>query len=298
MGNILLIVNPVAGKLRARSTLMDILEVYSAADHDVNVRISQYRGHAHELAYRAKADKYDRVVCIGGDGTLNEVITGVIESGENIPIGYIPMGSTNDFANSIKLPKEPTAAAALTINGNPEKLDIGDFNGQRKFSYIASFGVFTSASYSAPQSVKNTLGHFAYILEGIKSLQDIINLKSYTLSIEADGKEYSGEYMFGAIANSTSIGGILKLNSEMVDMSDGLFEMMLIRKINNISELNQAVLSLAKSDYSNKMFDFIHASSFKIKTNTDMTWSLDGEEAAGGTEITVTNLHNAITICK
>ncbi|MBQ4090545.1 MAG: diacylglycerol kinase family lipid kinase [Clostridia bacterium] len=298
MGQILLIVNPVAGKLRARSTLMDILEVYSAANLDVNVRLSQYRGHSRELARNAKADMYDRIVCIGGDGTLNEVISGVLESGENIPLGYIPLGSTNDFANSISLPKDPAAAAKLSIEGAPCQLDIGDFNTNRKFSYIASFGVFTSASYSAPQSVKNALGHFAYILEGVKSLQDIINLKCYSLHIEADDKVYDGDYMFGAIANSTSIGGILKLNSEMVDMSDGLFEMMLIRRINNISELNQVVLSLAKSDYKNKMFDFIHASSFKITANTEIKWSLDGEEAPGGTEVSISNLHNAITIYK
>lgn len=298
MGAILLIVNPVAGKLRVRSTLMDILEEYSASDRDVNVRISQYRGHSRELARQAKRELYDRVVCIGGDGTLNEVISGVIESGEDIPLGYIPLGSTNDFANSIGLPRDPAAAARLTLDGSPCQLDIGDFNRQRKFSYIASFGVFTSASYSAPQSVKNTLGHFAYILEGIKSIQDIINLKSYSLHIEADDKEYDGEYMFGAIANSTSIGGILKLNSEMVDMSDGLFEMMLIRRINNISELNQVLLSLAKSDFNNKMFDFIHASRFRITTNSEMNWSLDGEEAIGGSSITIENLHNAITIYK
>lgn len=298
MGQILLIVNPVAGKLRARSTLMDIIEVYSAANLDVNVRLSQYRGHSRELARNAKADMYDRIVCIGGDGTLNEVISGVLESGENIPLGYIPLGSTNDFANSIMLPKDPAAAARLTIEGTPCKLDIGDFNVDRKFSYIASFGVFTSASYSAPQSVKNAIGHFAYILEGVKSLQDIINLKCYSLHIEADDQVYDGDYMFGAIANSTSIGGILKLNSEMVDMSDGLFEMMLIRRINNLSELNQVVLSLAKSDYNNKMFDFIHASSFKITTNSDIKWSLDGEEAPGGAEVTISNLHNAITIYK
>lgn len=298
MGTILLIVNPVAGKLRVRSTLMDILEVYSAANCDVNVRLSQYRGHSRELARNAKASLYDRIVCIGGDGTLNEVISGVIESGDNIPLGYIPLGSTNDFASSIGLPKDPAAAARLSLEGAPCRLDIGDFNGERKFSYIASFGVFTSASYNASQSIKNTLGHFAYILEGIKSLQDIINIKSYSMHIEADGKQYDGDYMFGAIANSTSIGGIVKLNSKMVDMSDGLFEMMLIRRITNLSELNQTVLSLAKSDYDNKMFDFIHASSFKITVNSEMSWSLDGEEASGCKEINISNLHNAITIYK
>jgi len=298
MGMILLIVNPVAGKLRARNALMDILEVYSAAGYDVNVRITQSRGQATELAMAAKREMYERIVCIGGDGTLNEVISGVMASGENIPLGYIPMGSTNDFANSVKLPKDPIEAARATISNDMHPLDIGDFNGCRKFTYISSFGIFTSTSYSASQSVKNTLGHFAYILEGMKSIKDIINLKSYALHIDADGESLDGEYVFGAIANSTSIGGIVKLNSEIVDMSDGLFEILLIRKIHNAAELSQVLISLANSDYNNKMFDFFHASRISIRTDNRMTWSLDGEEAESGQELTITNIHNAITLCK
>lgn len=298
MGSILLIVNPVAGKLRVRSTLMDVVEVYSAADFNVNVRVTQRRGHACELAREARRSMYERVVCIGGDGTLNEVICGMLESGEDIPLGYIPLGSTNDFANSLNLAKDPATAARFTIEGEPRRLDIGDFNGQRKFSYVASFGMFTSASYSASQSSKNTLGHFAYILEGMKSIKDIISIKSYALEIEADGHTYGGDYIFGAIANSTSIGGILKLNSDIVDMSDGLFEIMLIKQMRNAAELSQVLLSLANSDFDNKMFDFIHASDIRIKSDSAMNWSLDGEEAESENETHISNLHNAIVLYK
>lgn len=298
MGLILLIVNPVAGKLRARSTLMDVIEVYSAADLDVNVRVTQRRGHAYELARDARRSMYERVVCIGGDGTLNEVICGMLESGEDIPLGYIPLGSTNDFASSLNLSKDPVAAARATIEGEPRRLDIGDFGGQRKFSYVASFGMFTSASYSASQTSKNTLGHFAYILEGMKSIKDVISIKSYALEIEADDFACNGEYIFGAIANSTSIGGILRLNSEIVDMSDGLFEIMLIKKIHNAAELSQVLLSLANSDFNNRMFDFCHASRIRIKSDSAMNWSLDGEEADSENEICISNLHNAISLYK
>ena len=298
MGSVFLIVNPVAGKLRARTALMDIIEIYSEAGLDVNVRATLKRGDAYELSRSARRDDYDKIVCVGGDGTLNEVICGLLESGEGLPLGYIPLGSTNDFANSLKLPKDPVASAMITLNGDICQLDVGDFNGQRMFSYIASFGMFTSASYSAPQSAKNTLGHFAYILEGIKNIKDIINIRSYALHIVADGESYDGEYVFGAIMNSTSIGGIVKLNSEIVDMSDGLFEIMLMRRIHNPTELSQVLLSLANSDFNNKMFDFIHASDIHIVSDTPISWSLDGEEVETSGDVRIRNMHKAISIYK
>lgn len=292
---ILLIVNPVAGKLRAKSTLLDIIEVFSAADMDVNVRLTQRRGQAREFARAAKADKYEKIVCVGGDGTLNEVISGTIESGENIPLGYIPLGSTNDFAASMKLSRDVATAARAVIIGQPRKLDIGDFCGTRKFAYIASFGMFTAASYSAPQSVKNALGHFAYILEGIK---DIVNIKSYHMKVCADGVDYEDDYIFGAVANSTSIGGIVRLDSDIVDMSDGLFEIVLIKKIRTPNDLNIVLGSIMNSDFDNKMFDFLHASEIMFHVDEEMNWSLDGEEATGSPETDIRNLHDAITIYK
>ena len=296
MGSYLLIINPVAGKLRARSLLMDIIEAYSAVNLNVNVRLSQYRGHAREIARDARAADYDRVVCVGGDGTLNEVIAGLIESGERIPLGYIPLGSTNDFAASIGLNRDVAAAARATIEGVPISLDVGSFDGERKFAYIASFGMLTAASYSAPQATKNVLGHFAYILEGLK---DIVNIKSYRMKITADGQEYEDEFIFGAVANSTSIAGIVKLDQNLVNMSDGLFEVILIRKIRNPAELNQVLVSLLNSNFENRMFLFLHASQVKVVTDEPgLSWSLDGEEAVSGPEVLIEDLHEAVTLIK
>lgn len=295
MGTILLIVNPVAGKRRARTMLLDIVEVFGNAGYDVTVRLTQRRGHACEFARSARREQFDRIVCVGGDGTLNEVISGLLESREDIPLGYVPLGSTNDFANSIGLPKDVTEAAKAALEGDPYQLDVGDFGGKRKFSYIASFGVFTAASYSAPQSTKNTLGHFAYILEGLK---DILNIKSYRMKVEADGKTYEDDYIFGAVANSTSIGGIVKLDKSLVDMSDGLFEIFLMKKIRNPAELNQVVFSILNSNFDNKMFDFFHASEVRFTADQCMSWSLDGEEATADPEITLTNLHHAVNLIK
>ena len=296
MGSYLLIINPVAGKLRARSLLMDIIEAYSSADLNLNVRLSQYRGHARAIARAARASEYERVVCVGGDGTLNEVITGLLESGESIPLGYIPLGSTNDFAASIGLNRDVAAAARATIEGMPCLLDVGSFDKDRKFAYIASFGMLTAASYTAPQSTKNILGHFAYILEGIK---DIVSIKSYHMKVTADGQEYEDDFIFGAVANSTSIAGIVKLDQNLVNMSDGLFEVILIRKIRNPAELNQVLVSLLNSNFDNRMFLFLHASRVEIVTDEpSLSWSLDGEEAISGSEILIEDLHSVITLIK
>jgi len=293
MGMILLIVNPVAGKLRARTALMDVIEVFSAAGFDVNVKVTTGRGDAASFARNAKKDVYDRIVCLGGDGTLNETISGALESGENIPLGYVPLGSTNDFAASLKLSNDVKEAAKAAIYGAPHSIDIGDFGQRRKFSYIASFGMFTATSYTTPQNIKNTFGHFAYVMEGIK---DLVNIKASHLVVEADGSVYEGDYIFGAVANSTSIGGIVKLNSSIVDMSDGLFEIFLMRKPTTPNDLGMILTSIMNSDFDNKMFDFIHAADVKFISAEPMPWSLDGEEADGGKEVEIRNLHNAITI--
>lgn len=292
---VLMIVNPVAGKLRARTALFEIVDVLSAAGLEVNVRVSRQRGHAREIAQAATRDQYEKIVCVGGDGTLNEVITGLVRSGENIPLGYIPLGSTNDFANSLRLSRDVREATRAAVEGSPLALDVGAFGEERIFSYIASFGLFTAASYTAPQATKNALGHFAYILEGIK---DIVNIRSFHMTVEAEGMRLEDDYIFGAVANSTSIAGIVKLDSEIVDMSDGLFEVMLVKNIRSPNDLNLVLGSIMNSDFNNKMFDFIRAPEIKFTVEQEVIWALDGEEAAGGRETVIKNLHNAITICK
>ena len=295
MGMILLIVNPVAGKLRARTALMDVVEVFSAAGMDVNVKLTQARGDATRYAREARKEIYDRIVCVGGDGTLNETVTGALQSGENIPLGYVPLGSTNDFAATLNLSKDVAAATQATLTGLPYEIDVGAFGDNRIFSYIASFGMFTATSYTTPQNVKNTFGHLAYIMEGVK---DIVNIKASHLVVEADGNIYEGDYIFGAVANSTSIGGIIRLNSKIVDLTDGLFEVFLMKKPATPNDLGQVLTSIMNSEFNNPMFDFFHASEIKFISDEPIPWSLDGEEADGGKSVVIKNMHNAVTLYK
>lgn len=193
-----------------------IVETFTVNDYVCTVLTTTKRGDG-RLYAQMYAPQVDLITCIGGDGTFNEVVSGLVHSGVKVPIGYIPAGSTNDFANSLHLSKNIVQAARDIVLGNPVAFDIGSFNG-RGFSYVASFGAFTKASYETPQNVKNALGHLAYILEGINQYSPI---RAEHMVIEADGMTYEDDYIFGAISNSTSIAGILTLKPELVDMSDG-----------------------------------------------------------------------------
>ena len=241
---------------------------------------------------REYASKVDLITAIGGDGTFNEVVSGVIESGVRVPIGYIPAGSTNDFASSLDIPKNILAAARDVVNGEPVSFDVGSFNG-RNFSYVASFGAFTKASYATPQNVKNALGHLAYILEGINS---IASIRKEHMMIEADGQIYEDDYIFGAISNSTSLAGILTLNPKLVDMSDGRFELLLVKAPNDLIDLAEIVYMLNSQNYESNRLVFINGSEFKIHADKNTSWSLDGEYQEGCEEIEVKNLHHAIEL--
>ena len=231
--------------------------------------------------------------CIGGDGTFNEVASGLLLAGSNTPIAYIPAGSTNDFASSLGLSKNLLQAAQDVVDGKPCSLDIGKFN-DRYFSYIASFGAFTRASYATPQNMKNALGHFAYILAGIKEVAAIRSTHlRFTLE---DGSVYEDDYIFGAISNSTSVAGILTLAPGLVDMSDGLFELLLIRKPNTAIELSDCVLALTTQDYNTPMLTLASSSRIEIDAPETMDWTLDGEHADGAAHCVVENLHHGIQV--
>ncbi len=291
---LLLIINPVAGKMKSKSALFDIVKVFCEHEFDVTVKLTARRGHGTEIA-ESEHDKYDLIVCVGGDGTLNEVVRGLVRAGSHTPIGYIPAGSTNDFANSIGLSSTPKQAALNIAIGSPLKLDIGAFK-EVNFTYIASFGAFTSASYSTPQATKNAIGHIAYILEGIK---DLSTLKPVHVKIEADGETHEGNYIFGGIANSTSVGGIVKLKKELVDMSDGLFEVILIKNPKNLNHLNEIILALMTSEYkNNKSIEYFKASELKVTTEDKLPWTVDGEYADGSGSFTIRNLKQRLTIIK
>lgn len=292
MKNILLIVNPVSGKMKAKNTLFDVIKVLeSREDVSVTVQITKERGHATTFAKNAKANGFDTVVCFGGDGTLNETICGLMQEGSKLPLGYIPAGSTNDFATSMKIPGTPKKAAERIINGKPSPIDIGRFNQDHYFTYVAAFGIFTAISYNVPQEVKNLLGHTAYILGSVKEIK---NIRGYKATITADGLTTKGEYIFGAIANSTSVAGIVKLNEHLVDFNDGLFEIGLVKKPKNLMDLNNIISSLATSTFDNTSVDLYKASNITITADEDLDWTLDGEHINGGKTVNIEILNNAI----
>lgn len=302
MKNILLIINPVSGKLRARDALYDIVEKLCSRGIVPTVRLTQRRGHATSLARAAaKSGQYDAVFCCGGDGTLNEVIAGLVGAENKLPIGYIPAGSTNDFASGLGLPLElPEAAAAAgdcLKNGEPLHFDIGSFGDDRYFSYIASFGAFTATSYSAPQNVKNVLGHMAYVFEGVK---DFFQIKPiHAVCTTADGKRFENDYAFGAVANAYSVGGIVKLAENMVDIDDGEFEILLVHMPKNTIEFNHIVNAVISSNLEgNDMIDFFRAKDLTFEMPEDTQWSLDGEQAAGGGSVRIVNIHGEVTLLK
>lgn len=292
MKKLLLILNPCSGKKKACRALADVVNVFNRGGYDVTVYTTAARGDATTVVAQ-RAPEFDLVVCAGGDGTFNETISGLLEGGHDTPIGYLPAGSTNDFASSLHLSKELTEAARDIVEGTPRLLDVGRFN-DRYFSYVASFGAFTRASYATSQSVKNALGHLAYILSGIKELANIRSQRlRFTLD---DGTVLEDDYIFGAISNSTSVAGILTLSEDLVDMSDGIFELLLVRKPENLLELNDCVLALTTQDYHTPMLTFTSASRLTIDAPEDMDWTLDGEQEPGRAQCVAENLHNAIRI--
>ena len=287
----LIIMNPCSGKKKANKFLTDIVDTFTKDGYmnTVLTTLKQGDGTSYVKEYGAG---YDLITCIGGDGTFNEVVAGLLENHMDIPIGYIPAGSTNDFASSLNLSSGIVNAVKDIVKGERIPIDIGSFNG-RKFSYIASFGAFTQTSYATSQSLKNMLGHLAYLLEGAAS---ITSIRPEHLKIEADGKIYEGDYIFGAISNSTSFGGVLKINPEYVDMGDGKFELLLVKAPKNPIDLTEIIYMLSNQDYNSGMLTFINADTFKIHANEKMAWSLDGEYQEGCQDIYIENLHHAVEV--
>ena len=289
----LFIVNPCAGKRRVRKYLIRILDIFNRADYEVITFITARQGDCAQIA-RERAGQVDLMVCAGGDGTFNEMITGILDSGVSVAVGYIPCGSTNDFAKSLQLSTNILKAAKAIVEGTEYPFDVGRF-GNRYFSYVASFGAFTRASYATPQSLKNALGHTAYVLEGIKELSQ---LKKLHIRFDTEEQQIEGDYIFGAVSNSTSVGGILTLDPEQVDMSDGLFELLLIRKPESLRELRDCIKALRKRKYNCSVITFVTTAKLKITADPHMVWTLDGEREEGHETVAVENLHHAIRLVK
>ena len=293
MKKLLFIMNPFSGQKRASKYLTEVLQMFNQAGYQVMVHITSGRGDA-TLAVERQGHGVDLIVCCGGDGTMNETVTGLLNLGEDIPLGYIPAGTTNDFASSLKLSGNILQATQDILLGEPVAYDIGKF-GERYFSYVASFGAFTKSSYIVPQNIKNALGHAAYVLGGISELSQIHNEH---LRLDVDGEIVEDDFIFGAICNSTSIGGVLTLDPKRVDMGDGMFEILLVRAPRNLTELAECIQALQNQSFNCAMITFRSARSVKVFADPGMNWSLDGEKEDGHREVTVENIHHAIRLVK
>ena len=324
MKKLLVVMNPFAGTRQANRYLAGIIDIFCKGGYEVGVAMTQKAGDGIALAEEHARDN-DIIVAIGGDGTFNEVVAGVLDSGTDIPIGYIPGGTTNDFASSVGLNTSTLDAAKSIISGRKQRFDVGKFNG-RYFSYVASFGAFTSTAYNVPQDLKNAIGHAAYVLSGIT---DAVNIKPFHLKVYDKGEAgtgagaagdhdaaestaagaaslvngvpdnviYEDDYIFGAICNSTSMGGIINLKSSDVDMNDGLFEVMLIKAPKDIIDLQAIIFALSTQSYSEcEQISFFSSSSMEIEAPEDMPWTLDGEYQEPCTSISISNVYNAIQL--
>lgn len=293
MKKMLLILNPMAGQRKANKLLPDMISIFNRGGYLVNVWLTQGPGDAQKAAAALSAGM-DLVVCCGGDGTFHETVSGIMESGRQIPLGYIPAGSTNDFASSLELSLNPVTAARDILEGQPSKLDLGRF-GEQYFAYVASFGAFTRTSYATPQSMKNTFGHLAYLLGGIGELSQI---RSVPVRLEIDGEVFEEPLIFGAVSNCTSMAGVLSLKPEMVDMQDGLFEVMMVRKPRDLAELGECLLAIQRKDLKCKMIELRAGKKVRIEMDPGIDWSLDGEKADGQPVVEIENLHHAYAIVK
>lgn len=288
----LLIINPKSGRGQIKNHLLEITDIFIKAGYQVQTHITQRAMDARDVVLRDGARK-DLIVCSGGDGTLNETISGIMELKKQPHLGYIPAGSTNDFASSLKIPKEMSAAAQVAAMGNDYPIDIGDFCGERYFVYVAGFGAFTEISYLTPQDKKNLLGHQAYMLESVKGLTSI---KSYSMRIEAEGVDLEGEFIFGMITNTISVGGFKGLVDQSAALNDGLFEVLLVRRPRTPMEFRSIVSSLILKDETSEQVYKFKTGSIRVESDEPVDWVLDGEFGGTKTDVSIENLHCGVKI--
>ena len=294
MKKMLFIFNPRSGKAQIKNKLVNILDIFTKAGYELTVHVTQRQGDAMEAAFRYGENK-DLVVCSGGDGTLNETISGLMKLNEYPDLGYIPAGSTNDFASSLKISKDMLKAAEAAVSGQAYPIDIGGFCEDKYFIYIAAFGAFTEVSYLTPQDKKNVLGHQAYMLEGMKSLASI---KSYSMRVECEEIMLEGEFIFGMITNTISVGGFKGLVTQDVALDDGEFEVLLIRSPKTALDLTNIINYMFLKEEPNEYVHNFRTRSLKLISDEPIDWVLDGEFGGARREVSITNLEKKIRIMR
>lgn len=289
----MLLINPNAGKGGYKNILADILSVFCCNDMLPTVYYTKYVGNAAELIEKHVLS-YDLVVCLGGDGTLSEVVSGMMRLEEKRPIGYIPLGTANDVSKTLGLSGRTAAGVAQKIvDGHTIPYDIGQFGPDKFFTYVAAFGAFTEVSYVTPQERKQTLGHMAYMLEAVKRLP---KLSRYKAIVEYDGGVIKDDFIFGAITNSTSVAGLVRLDSDKVNLSDGMFEVLLVKTPQDIKDLNEIITSALTSDFKQKNVVFLKSKEVRIMLEKPAAWTRDGEDGGIHQDVFIVNRHPGVEI--
>lgn len=293
MKNLLLIVNPMAGKGMYKEGLADALAILAKGGYVTTIRFTEKPGHAIQLTHEL-GEQYDVVACMGGDGTLSEVLEGAVGLEKQPLIGYFPLGTANDVATTLKIPKNNVPQAAERIvNGTPMDFDIGTFGNDGNFTYVAAFGAFTDISYETPQQEKQALGYFAYVLEGMLRLPKIASVHA---KVEYDGGMVEDDFILGGLVNSTSVAGLIHLDPTKIILNDGLFELSLVRLPKTITEFSQLIKDLINQDYTGPYFKFVSTSYAKFTFDKPVAWTRDGEGGGEYQEIEFHNIHNAVQI--
>lgn len=293
MKRMLFVYNPNAGKGLLKSKLSDVLDIFVKADYEVVVYPTQgYRDAYHKVVFMK--DGYDMIVCSGGDGTLDEVVTGMMKRSpeRRIPIGYIPTGTTNDFASSLHISKDILNAAYEAVHGKAFACDVGTFN-QDVFVYVAAFGLFTDVSYQTDQKLKNILGHSAYVLEGVKRLS---NIPTYHIKVTCGTEVIEDDFMIGMVTNSKSVAGFRNIKGKDVKFDDGEFEVTLIRRPKSLIELQEIITALLVENFDTKYMRAFKASQITFESKEEIPWTLDGEFGGQHEKVEILNKKQALEI--
>ena len=291
MKRLLFILNPQAGQRKANRFMPDMIRLFIEAGYRCEPYVTGAAGEATRVIARCPR-KYDLVVCAGGDGTLNETVSGMMAAGMDCPVGYVPCGTTNDYAASIGLSPDVMQATHDILEGRIQTVDVGRFNG-RYFIYTATCGAFAKASYATPQAAKNVLGHAAYVFAGIR---DLTAIKPFHMRVRADELALEDDFVFCSVTNSTSVGGILQLDTQLVALNDGRFEVTMVRNPVNPAQLSSIIVGLTTQSVPNDMIHFFSARRITIECDEPVEWTLDGEREAATDGISMENLHSAVRI--
>lgn len=289
----MLVVNPVAGKGAYKTRFADAMHELAKEGYRVDLYFTGARGDATAFTGQHAAD-YDAIACIGGDGTLSEVLSGLLRVDNPPPVGYFPMGTANDVATTLGLPKNNVfKAVRRMLDGTPHPYDIGLFGEQEHFAYIAGFGAFTDVSYTTPQSQKNVLGHLAYVLQGMMRLPAI---ESYRARVEWDDGSFEGKLIYGSLSNSTSVAGLVHFKEHMVSLSDGLSELVLVKEPSALTDLADLAGSVLSQSFDSESLVIAHTRSARFLFEQPVAWTRDGEPGGSWQDVTLKNIHAPVQL--